>query len=166
MESMAEVLFAPWRYEYLVAEKPNGCVFCEAAASQDGDESLVVYRGRRVFVLLNRYPYTNGHVMIAPYDHVGRLSDSDDETLRELVQTLARGERLLAGAYHTDGLNIGLNLGSAAGAGISDHYHVHLVPRWKGDTNFMTVVGEVRVLPEELPVTRRRLAPLFAGANR
>ena len=162
---MPEVLFAPWRYEYLVAEKSSGCIFCEAASSTDGDGSLVVYRGRKVFVLLNRYPYTNGHLMVAPYDHSARLSDSPEETLTELVQVVARGERILAENYRTDGLNIGVNLGSAAGAGVSDHYHVHLVPRWSGDTNFMTVAGNVRVVPEDLAVTRRRLAPLFGGTS-
>jgi ATP adenylyltransferase len=160
---MPEVLFAPWRYEYLVADKPTGCIFCEAASSTDEEASLVVYRGRKVFVLLNRYPYTNGHLMVAPYDHDARLSDSTAETLTELVKTVARGEKILIESYRTDGLNIGVNLGSAAGAGVSDHYHVHLVPRWSGDTNFMTVAGNVRVVPEELSVTRRRLAPLFAG---
>ena len=162
---MPEVLFAPWRYEYLVADKSTGCIFCEAASSTDGDGSLVVYRGRKVFVLLNRYPYTNGHLMVAPYDHSARLSDSPEETLSELVQVVARGERILAESYRTDGLNIGVNLGSAAGAGVSDHYHVHLVPRWSGDTNFMTVAGNVRVVPEDLAVTRRRLAPLFGGSS-
>jgi len=160
---MPEVLFAPWRYEYLVAEKSSGCIFCEAASSSDEDGSLVVYRGKKVFVLLNRYPYTNGHLMVAPYDHTSRLSDSPDETLTELVRTVARGERILGENYRTDGLNVGLNLGSAAGAGVLDHYHVHIVPRWIGDTNFMTVAGHVRVVPEDLAVTRRRLAPLFAG---
>jgi len=160
---MPEVLFAPWRYEYLVAEKSSGCIFCEAASSSDEDGSLVVYRGRKVFVLLNRYPYTNGHLMVAPYDHTARLSDSPEETLTELVRTVARGERILGENYRTDGLNVGLNLGSAAGAGVLDHYHVHIVPRWSGDTNFMTVAGNVRVVPEDLAVTRRRLAPLFAG---
>jgi ATP adenylyltransferase len=163
---MPEVLFAPWRYEYLVAEKSEECIFCEAAASKDEDESLVVFRGRRVFVLLNRYPYTNGHLMIAPFEHRARLSETGDETLHELVDTVARGEKILFEEYRTDGLNIGVNLGSAAGAGVSDHYHVHLVPRWSGDTNFMTVAGNVRVVPEDLSVTRRRLAPLFAGAQR
>jgi ATP adenylyltransferase len=161
---MPEVLFAPWRYEYLVAEKPSGCIFCRAAASGNEEESLVVYRGRRVFVLLNRYPYTNGHLMVAPYEHLARLSNSEPETLNELISTVARGEKILIDSYRTDGLNIGVNLGSAAGAGVEDHYHVHLVPRWSGDTNFMTVAGGVRVVPEELSVTRRRLAPLFEGA--
>jgi len=153
-----EVLFAPWRYEYLVAEKPGGCIFCQAAASKNEEESLVVFRGRRVFVLLNRYPYTNGHLMIAPYAHHAFLSDSEEETLRELIATVARAEKILSDHYRTDGLNIGVNLGSAAGAGVSDH--------WSGDTNFMTVAGGVRVVPEELSVTRRRLASLFDGTGR
>ncbi len=162
---MPEVLFAPWRYEYLVAEKSTGCIFCRAAASENEEDSLVVYRGPRVFVLLNRYPYTNGHLMVAPYEHRSRLSDSGAETLSELISTVARGEKILIDSYRTDGLNIGINLGSAAGAGVEDHYHVHLVPRWSGDTNFMTVAGGVRVVPEELSVTRRRLAPLFEAAS-
>ena len=162
---MPEVLFAPWRYEYLVAEKSKGCIFCEAAASTNEEESLIVHRGRRVFVLLNRYPYTNGHLMVAPYDHLSRPSQSDADTLTELITTVARGEKILSDTYRTDGLNIGANLGSAAGAGVEDHYHVHLVPRWSGDTNFMTVAGGVRVVPEDLLVTRRRLAPLFEAVT-
>jgi ATP adenylyltransferase len=147
-----------------VSDKSDNCIFCEAAASTEEEDSLVVYRGKKVFVILNRYPYTNGHVMVAPYRHDGALSASDPETLSELVQTLARAEQILTATYHTDGLNIGLNLGAAAGAGVTGHYHVHVVPRWKGDTNFMSVTGGVRVVPEELSVTRQRLAPLFAGA--
>ena len=162
---MPEVLFAPWRYEYLVAEKSKGCIFCEAAASTNEEESLIVHRGRRVFVLLNRYPYTNGHLMVAPYDHLSRPSQSDADTLTELITTVARGEKILSDTYRTDGLNIGANLGSAAGAGVEDHYHVHLVPRWSGDTNFMSVAGGVRVVPEDLLVTRRRLAPLFEAGT-
>ena len=158
-----EVLFAPWRYEYLVAEKSGGCIFCEAAAAGDGDDSLVVYRGERVFVLLNRFPYTNGHVMVAPYGHEAWLSSSKAETLKELIGTIARAERILVSAYRTDGLNVGINFGSAAGAGVAGHYHVHVVPRWNGDTNFMTVTAGTRVVPEELPVTLARLKPLFSG---
>ena len=160
---MPEVLFAPWRYEYLVSEKPEKCIFCEAAASADDAASLVVHRGAEVFVLLNRYPYTNGHVMVAPYRHDAWLSRSTESTLGELIRTVARAERVLVDAYRTDGLNVGINFGSAAGAGIADHYHVHVVPRWKGDTNFMTVTGDVRIVPEELEYTRRRLQALFAG---
>ena len=160
---MPDVLFAPWRYEYLVSEKPVGCIFCEAAVSRDDDESLVVYRGRRVFALLNRFPYTNGHVMVAPLAHEAWFSDSSAETLSELIALVARTQAILVAEYRTDGLNVGVNFGSAAGAGIAGHYHVHAVPRWAGDTNFMTVAGGVRVVPEELSVTRRRLAALFSG---
>ena len=161
---MPAVLFAPWRYEYLVSEKPDGCVFCDAAASDDAESSLVVHRGKRVFVILNRYPYTNGPVMVAPYAHDAWLSDSPEETLQELVRTIARAEKVLVSAFRTDGLNVGINFGSAAGAGVAGHYHVHVVPRWSGDTNFMTVAGDVRVVPEELSTTRRKLEPLFAGS--
>jgi ATP adenylyltransferase len=160
-----DVLFAPWRYEYLVSDKSSQCIFCEAAVSRDTDDSLVVYRGKKVFVILNRYPYTNGHVMVAPCRHEATLSSSDPETLSELIRTVARAERILAAEFHTDGLNIGINLGSAAGAGVLDHYHVHVVPRWKGDTNFMTVTGGIRIVPEELSATRRRLEPLFGGGE-
>ena len=162
---MPAVLFAPWRYEYLVSAKPGGCIFCEAAASGDAQASLVVHRGKKVFVLLNRYPYTNGHVMVAPYAHEAWLSDSSQETQHELIRTVALAERVLSREYHTDGLNVGINFGAAAGAGVADHYHVHVVPRWKGDTNFMTVAGQTRVVPEELSVTLLRLAPLFAAGS-
>jgi ATP adenylyltransferase len=160
---MPDVLFAPWRYEYLVSDKSgNACFLCEAAASEKDVETLIVHRGRKVFVILNRYPYTNGHVMVAPYAHEARLSESSRQTRQELVETVALAERILTEAYKTDGLNVGLNLGSAAGAGVADHYHVHIVPRWKGDTNFMTVAGNVRVVPEEPAETLARLRPLFA----
>jgi ATP adenylyltransferase len=162
---MPAVLFAPWRYEYLVSEKQTGCIFCEAAASHDDDRSLVVFRGKRVFVLLNRYPYTNGHVMVAPYAHETWFSDSAAETLGELISVVATAQKILVSAYATDGLNVGVNFGSAAGAGVANHYHVHVVPRWAGDTNFMTVTGDVRIVPEDLAVSRQRLAPLFKEAR-
>jgi ATP adenylyltransferase len=145
-----------------VSDKSGDCIFCAAAGEGDDDASLVVFRGRKVFAILNRYPYTNGHVMIAPLGHQRNLSDSDAETLTELIGTVARAERILTSAYKTDGLNVGINLGAAAGAGVVGHYHVHVVPRWRGDTNFMSVAAGVRVIPEELSVTRRRLAPLFS----
>jgi ATP adenylyltransferase len=166
MPGSRQVLFAPWRYDYLVSDKSAPeCIFCEAASAAESEDSLIVYRGKKVFVILNRYPYTNGHVMVAPYGHEGSLSASDEETLRELIGTIARAEKILTETYRTDGLNIGMNLGAAAGAGIADHYHVHVVPRWKGDTNFMSVAAEVRVVPEELSSTRARLAPLFAESK-
>lgn len=163
---MPDVLFAPWRYEYLVSEKSGPCLFCSAAAAPEEKDSLLVFRGERVFVLLNRYPYANGHLMIAPYRHEASLADSSEETLRELILTVASAQKILAETYRTDGLNVGINFGSAAGAGVADHYHVHVVPRWSGDTNFMTVASGVRVVPEELSETRRRLAPLFAEIGR
>ncbi len=161
---MPEVLFAPWRYEYLVSDKQGPCIFCEAAASHDDDKSLVVHRGKRVFVLLNRYPYTNGHIMVAPLAHEAWFSDSDAETLAELITTVARAQKLLVAEFRTDGLNVGVNFGSAAGAGVPGHYHIHVVPRWAGDTNFMTVAAGVRVVPEDLSTTRGRLAALFSEA--
>jgi ATP adenylyltransferase len=161
---MPDVLFAPWRYEYLVSEKSKGCIFCEAAGSRSDEGSLVVHRGRSVFVLLNRYPYTNGHIMVAPYGHEAWLSQSSVETLSELIRTVALAERILVETYRTDGLNVGINFGSAGGAGVTDHYHIHVVPRWEGDTNFMTVIGDARIIPEDLHDTRRRLEALFAGA--
>jgi ATP adenylyltransferase len=160
---MPDVLFAPWRYEYLVSDKKTECIFCEAAASPSDERSLVVFRGKRVFVLLNRYPYTNGHVMVAPLAHEAWFSQSSAETLSELIATVARAEAILVAEYRTDGLNVGVNFGSAAGAGVANHYHVHAVPRWAGDPNFMTVAGGVRVVPEELTATHRRLSALFAG---
>jgi ATP adenylyltransferase len=161
---MPEVLFAPWRYEYLVSDKQGACIFCEAAASHDDEKSLVVHRGKRVFVLLNRYPYTNGHIMVAPLAHEAWFSDSGAETLAELITTLARAQELLVAEFRTDGLNVGVNFGAAAGAGVPGHYHVHVVPRWAGDTNFMTVAAGVRVVPEDLGTTRERLAALFSEA--
>ncbi len=145
-----------------MSEKTGQCIFCRAAARPDDEESLVIFRGDRVFALLNRYPYNTGHVMIAPYAHASKLSESDSATRSELIDLVARAEQVLAREYHTDGLNVGINFGEAAGAGIADHYHVHVVPRWKGDTNFITVAGAVRVVPEELPTTWKRLSPLFA----
>ena len=162
---MPDVLFAPWRYEYLLSDKSAGCIFCEAAASRDDEGSLVVFRGKRVFVVLNRYPYTNGHVMVAPLAHEAWFTDSSAETLSELIATVTRAQAILVSEYRTDGLNVGVNFGSAAGAGVASHYHVHVVPRWAGDTNFMTVAAGVRVVPEELVVTRRRLAARFEAGS-
>jgi ATP adenylyltransferase len=145
-----------------VSEKPDQCIFCLAASRDRDRESLVLCRGRRVFALLNRYPYSNGHIMIAPIAHEAWLSDSDEATQTELIDLVSRAQKVLVREYRVDGLNVGVNFGSAAGAGVADHYHVHVVPRWKGDTNFMTVAGGVRVVPEDLSTTWERLAPLLA----
>jgi len=155
-----ETLFAPWRLSYLVSEKPAGCIFCDALRGDDAD-TLVVHRGERVFSMLNRYPYANGHVMVAPVAHQARLFESDGATLAELIGEVSRAQDVLARLYRAGGFNVGANFGRAGGAGIADHYHFHVVPRWDGDTNFMTVTAGTRVVPEELPETRRAVAAGF-----
>jgi ATP adenylyltransferase len=137
----------------------GGCVFCDARALQDG---LVVHRGSRAFIILNLYPYNSGHLMVVPDRHVGSFAETDEAELAELFALTRRAEMALSEAYAPQGLNIGVNLGRAAGAGVADHLHIHLVPRWTGDTNFMTVVGESRVLPETLEQSAARLRPIFA----
>jgi ATP adenylyltransferase len=138
----------------------HDCVFC-AALAEAGATSLVVFRGRTCFVILNLYPYNNGHLMIVPNRHVATLAGATPEELAELMELARLSELALAEAYQPHGLNVGINLGRPAGAGILEHLHVHVVPRWNGDTNFMSVVGSVRVLPEELPQTAQRLRPVF-----
>jgi len=156
-------LWAPWRATY-VSEKsnPNRCIFCEAAASPDDAANLVVYRGRLSYVILNRFPYTSGHVMIAPFAHVSRLGQTDEETAAEIMQLSRLAEQVLEAVYKPDGLNLGMNLGEAAGAGIQQHIHMHLLPRWRGDANFMTSVAETRVASEALEVSYARLKRAFS----
>jgi ATP adenylyltransferase len=141
------------------------CIFCDAEASQAAD-SLIVFRGRLCFVILNLYPYNNGHLMIVPVRHVATLAGLRPDELAELAELTRRAEITLQEVYQPQGINVGINLGRPAGAGVLDHLHVHVVPRWEGDTNFMSVVGHVRVVPEELPVTLRRLAPVFERLDR
>ncbi len=140
----------------------TGCIFCEALAQADRPESLVVFRGAACFVLLNLFPYNSGHLMVVPNRHVATLAEAAPAELAELIELVRRAELALKEVYQPQGLNIGVNLGRPAGAGVVDHLHVHIVPRWTGDTNFMSVVGNVRVLPEELPQTAARLRPVFA----
>lgn len=142
------------------AGEPRGCVFCDALA-RAADEPLLLYRGRTCFVILNLYPYNNGHLMIVPNRHVATLTDAALDELAELMALTRHAEIALTEAYRPQGLNVGMNMGRPAGAGIADHLHVHVVPRWSGDTNFMSVVGNVRVLPEELAATAARLKPIF-----
>ena len=157
----AERLWAPWRLQYIKGEKSDECIFCTKPALDD-EAALIVRRGDRCFVMLNAYPYTSGHVMVAPYEHVADLTALDEPTALELMSLSQESIRAIRGAYGPDGFNLGANLGTAAGAGIAEHLHVHVVPRWEGDTNFMSVAGEVRVLPESLEDTRRRLEEAFA----
>lgn len=156
-------LWTPWRLSYVTDASTTtpACIFCAAVEAGD-TEPLVVHRGARAFVILNKFPYNNGHLMVVPVRHTGSLADLDDAELLE-VMTLAReAERILTGVYRPHGFNLGINLGRPAGAGILDHLHLHVVPRWNGDTSFMTVFGDTRVLPEELPQTARRLREVFA----
>lgn len=138
----------------------TGCVFCDATRSPE-QQSLIVFRGTLAYVILNKYPYNNGHLMVVPYRHTSTFTTLDVPELNELMLLTQRAEVALREAYRLEGINIGVNLGKSAGAGIEEHLHIHLVPRWAGDTNFMTVVGETRVLPEELPATAGRLRPIF-----
>jgi len=159
-----DYLWTPWRYQYITtAGGPGECVFCAAAQAKDDHEVLVVYRGTNNFVIVNRFPYTSGHVMVIPYRHVATLEDLDDASLTELMFLARRTEKHLRTVYRPDGLNIGMNIGKSAGAGIAGHLHMHLLPRWLGDTNFMTVVGETRVVPEDLSITWDRLRSAFAS---
>jgi ATP adenylyltransferase len=152
-------LWAPWRLEYIKsADEEPGCLFCDAAAAADDEERLVVRRGTRAFVLLNKFPYSSGHFMVAPVRHVGEFGDLEDEEVLELHRLASSGMGALAETYAPQGYNVGWNLGRIAGAGVVDHVHLHVVPRWAGDTNFMPVLADVKVLPEHLEDTRRRLA--------
>ena len=153
-----DYLWTPWRYQYVTkAEPPSGCVFCAAAGAADDRENYIVHRARHNFIILNRFPYTNGHVMVVPFRHISTLQDMEEAPLLEMMRLLQECEQHLRTIYRPDGLNIGMNLGRSAGAGIADHIHMHVLPRWAGDTNFMTVTGETRVLPEDLPATWEKL---------
>jgi len=156
-------LLSPWRYAYLVQDRPAGeCVFCHALAHADEDASLIVHRGRHNFVILNLYPYTNGHLMVVPNDHVASPSDSGAAQRAELMDLASACEAALRDAYRADGVNLGMNLGKAAGAGIEAHYHMHVVPRWEGDTNFMAVTADTRIIPEDLQVSKGRVRDALA----
>lgn len=153
-----ETMFAPWRMEYLVCEKQEGCVFCKCSTRCD---DYIVFEGKTCFVMLNRYPYVNGHLMIIPQRHLGDISELTMEERSEIFALLDTSVKVLRDAMKPNGFNVGMNLGKAAGAGIAEHVHVHIIPRWEGDTNFMSVVGHVRVVPEDLATTAEKLAPLF-----
>ena len=150
-------LWSPWRLKYVTDTKPEGCVFCLGAEAQD----LLVFQGELAYVILNLFPYNNGHLLVVPYRHESTLAGLTRREMDELGLLTQRSETALREAYRLEGINVGVNLGASAGAGIIEHVHVHLVPRWNGDTNFMTVVGKTRVLPEELHSTAARLRPIF-----
>lgn len=158
-----DFLFTPWRYAYVAGqESPSGCLFCGLLARGNDESSFIVHRGRHCFVMLNAFPYTSGHVMVVPYEHTDELQKLDVAAASDLITTAQRTEGILRDLYHPDGLNLGMNLGRAAGAGVAEHIHLHVLPRWMADSNFMSVVGETRVLPEDLATTYRRLKEKYS----
>ena len=159
-----DYLWTPWRYRYVSdPTKDDRCVFCDVLAAGDDRKELIVLRGAKNFVILNRFPYTSGHVMVVPYAHIGDFAALDATTLAEMMQLAQRVERALAAAYKPEGYNLGMNLGRCAGAGITGHLHLHVLPRWNGDTNFMSAVGETRVHPEEMATTFDKLQKALAA---
>jgi ATP adenylyltransferase len=155
-----DYIWTPWRYQYMAQVNSGGqpeCIFCDAVAKNNDAETLIVRRGVKAFVILNRYPYTSGHVMIVPYAHVAELNLCEADALKEMMQLAQRVEKAFQTNYKPDGMNLGMNLGRAAGAGVTGHLHLHALPRWIGDSNFMTVTGETRVHPEDLQTTYDRL---------
>lgn len=155
-------LWSPWRMEYIENhDKEAGCVFCNAQAMEDSAENLIAFRGERAYVILNRYPYTGGHLMVIPFVHKPNLEELDSATRAEMIELASRCTTVLKNIYNPQGFNVGVNIGEAAGAGVKEHVHIHIVPRWKGDTNFMSTVGETRVLPEELESTYDRVKNEF-----
>lgn len=155
-------LWCPWRIEYILGPKPDACVFCLPESTKEDEERLVLYRGQWNFVIMNKYPYNNGHLMVTPYRHLMNLCHLTPEEAGEAMTLLQECTAILQKAFAPQGVNIGLNLGEAAGAGIREHLHFHLVPRWNGDSSFMAVMDEVRVVPEHLRSTYATLKPLFS----
>ena len=153
-----DFLWTPWRYRYIAATgKQGNCVFCDALALEDDVQAQIVFRAKLNFIILNRFPYTTGHVMVVPYAHVGELGDTDPEALAEMMLLAQRVQRALAGVYHPEGFNLGMNLGRSAGAGVTGHLHLHVLPRWIGDANFMSTIAETRLEPEDLSLTFEKL---------
>ena len=154
-------IWAPWRIEYIQMEEVKGCVLCEKPGQKNDAESYILYRGKKNYVIMNTYPYTAGHLMIVPYRHLASLEKLTEEERHEHFDIVSRGIEVLKQVFKPDGLNVGMNLGKVAGAGIDDHIHTHIVPRWQGDTNYMTVMADVRVVPEALAETYKKLKGQF-----
>lgn len=155
-------IFTPWRFTYITnADKTSDCVFCSQPQSHDDEKTLIVHRAEHCFIILNAYPYTSGHVMVVPYQHTDQLQKLSAPAAQEMMALTQKLEGILRELYHPDGMNVGMNIGKAAGAGIAGHIHMHILPRWIADANFMSVIGETRVLPETLDVTYKRIRALF-----
>jgi ATP adenylyltransferase len=159
---MVDQLWAPWRLQYVTGDKPDGCVLCAKPQQEDDSESLVVFRGQTACVILNLYPYNPGHLMVVPTRHVADLTDLTDDECDECMQLMRDGMTVLRQTMSPGGFNLGLNQGDAGGAGIADHLHWHVVPRWEGDTNFMPVIGETKVMPQHMQTTWQTVSEGFA----
>lgn len=160
-------LWSPWRMAYIENHiKESGCVFCNAQAQADGEENLIAFRGKNAYVILNRFPYTSGHLMVIPFSHVPNLEELAPETRAEMMELTSRCTTILREVYRTQSFNVGVNIGEAAGAGVLGHVHIHIVPRWAGDTNFMSSVGTTRVLPEALEDTYKRIHKAFETTDK
>ena len=156
-------IWSPWRMEYIEnSTREDGCIFCNAQEMEDSAENLIAFRGARAYVILNRYPYTSGHLMVVPFDHKPHLEELDPLTRAEMMELVTRCMIVLRKIYHPEAFNMGANIGEAAGAGVKQHVHIHIVPRWGGDTNFMSTVGGTRVLPEALENTFERVKHGFS----
>lgn len=152
-----ENLWAPWRIEYILGKKPKGCIFCDKPAESRDEENLILYRGKYHFIIMNAFPYNNGHMMVVPYRHTDTLSGWQPEERHEMMELADLGVELLRKLMRPDGFNLGINMGLVAGAGVADHIHLHVVPRWNGDTNFMPVLSDTRVISEALRATYGKL---------
>jgi ATP adenylyltransferase len=165
-QQLMDYLWAPWRMPYIEDDTDDGeCIFCQLLSQEDGPGNLILHRGEHSFVILNRYPYTNGHLMVVPFAHQDTIEVLPADTLTELMQLSSRAIATLRQVYQPDAFNLGINIGTPAGAGIEDHVHIHVVPRWQGDTNFMATTAKTRVLPEALEVTYRRLKDEWGSAG-
>ncbi len=162
-EKRMKVLWAPWRMTYIEKDRTEGCLFCYPLKGRNDRENLILYRSSQAFIIMNRFPYTSGHLMVAPNRHVDSLDELDDGEMMELMALLKKSILILKRALKPDGFNVGMNIGRGAGAGIEDHIHMHIVPRWNGDTNFMPVLVETKVMPEYLETTYERLISFFEG---
>ena len=156
-----EQIWAPWRIKYIQMEKTEGCVLCDNPRQSTDAQNYILYRGDKNFIIMNSYPYNPGHLLVSPYRHIASLEQLTDEELNEHFEIVSRSIKILRQVFNPSGFNIGINMGKIAGAGIDDHFHTHIVPRWQGDTNFMPVISNVRVLPEALAETYEKLKDKF-----
>ncbi|MBT3169506.1 MAG: HIT domain-containing protein [Candidatus Cloacimonetes bacterium] len=158
---MSDKLYSPWRLQYILSEKEKKCIFCIKPQENNDKKHLILHRAKHCFVIMNVFPYNNGHIMVVPNRHISRLNDLKMEELNELFATVQLSEKVLGKVYHCDGFNVGINLGKAGGAGIEEHLHIHIVPRWHGDVNFMTTIGGTRIIPENFEKSFTQLKKQF-----